>query len=193
VGDPVGKVQISANALTTLGATGKVPINHMKGANLQQVSVMEKKDGQERVKREKGAVQIFLSYAREDNKRVKKLYQNLLNAGYMPWMDKDILPGEKFELTIYRQIHLSDFFLACLSKNSVTKRGLLQKEINRALDICEGMLDDDVYLIPIRLEDCDVPERLRKFEWVNLFEKDGWTRLMRAVQAGIERRSTNSK
>jgi hypothetical protein len=132
--------------------------------------------------------QIFLSYAREDEERVEDLYQELSNAGFKSWMDKkDILPGEEWELTIQKAIRRSDFFLACLSTNSVTKRGFLQKEIHLALDIWQEKLEDDIYLIPARLEDCEVPGRLRKFQRVDLFKEDGWPRLLKAVKAGMER------
>jgi hypothetical protein len=135
-------------------------------------------------------VQIFLSYAREDEKEVENLYQELSNAGFKPWMDKkDILPGERWESCIQRAIRSSDFFLACLSAHSVSKRGWIQKEIRNALDIWQEKLEDDIYLIPVRLEDCEVPQRLRGFQWVNLFEEDGWTRLVEAIQVGMERRA----
>jgi pSer/pThr/pTyr-binding forkhead associated (FHA) protein len=135
-------------------------------------------------------VQIFLSYAREDEKQVKKLYQRLFDAGFKPWMDKkDLLPGERWKSRIPRAIRQSDFFLACLSTCSVTKRGFLQKEINDALDIWQEKLDSDIYLIPVRLEDCEVPERLCDFQWVDLFEEDGWIRLVKAIQVGMERRA----
>jgi len=135
-------------------------------------------------------VQIFLSYVRSDRGSVEKLYQNLSDAGFRPWMDaKDILPGERWESAVRRAIRNSHFFLACLSANSVNRRGFLQKEINDALDIWREMLDSDIYLIPVRLEDCAVPECLRDFQWVNLFEEDGWTRLVRAIQVGMERRT----
>jgi hypothetical protein len=134
--------------------------------------------------------QIFLSYAREDEEKVKNLYQKLSEAGFKPWMDKkDILPGERWEPVIRKAIQGSDFFLACLSANSVTKRGVLQKEIQDALDIRRGMLDSDIYLIPVRLENSEVPERLRDFQWVNLFEEDGWTRLVEAIWVGMKRRA----
>ncbi len=134
--------------------------------------------------------QIFLSYAREDEEKVENLYQELSDAGFKPWMDKkDILPGERWETSIRRAIRRSDFFLACLSANSATKRGVLQKEIKDALDIWQEMLDSDIYLIPVRLEDCEVPESLSDFQWVNLFEENGWTRLVEAIQVGMERRA----
>jgi formylglycine-generating enzyme required for sulfatase activity len=132
---------------------------------------------------------VFLSYAREDREKVERLYQKLSGAGFKPWMDtKDILPGEIWKSSIQKAIRSSDFFLACLSANSVSKRGFLQREIKDALDVWQEMLGSDIYLIPVRLDDCDVPESLRDFQWVNLFEEDGWTRLVKAIQGGIERR-----
>jgi hypothetical protein len=140
--------------------------------------------------RGEAAAQIFLSYAREDKAEVERLYQKLSDAGFEPWIDtKDILPGEQWKSSIQKAIRRSDFFLACLSKNSVSKRGWIQKEIKGALDMWEEKLDSDIYLIPVRLEDCEVPERLRDFQWVDLFEEDGWTRLVEAIQVGMERRA----
>jgi serine/threonine protein kinase len=136
----------------------------------------------------KATAQIFLSYAREDREKVEKLYQDLSDAGFKPWMDKkDILPGEDWKFCIQKAIQRSDFFLVCLSANSVSRRGFLQKEIRDALDIWQEKLESDIYLIPARLEDCEVPESLRRFQWVNLFEEDGWTRLVEAIQEGMKR------
>jgi len=132
----------------------------------------------------KATTQIFLSYAREDEGKVESLYQRFSDTGVKPWMDKkDILPGEIWRSSVQKAIRRSDFFLACLSVNSL-KRGFLQREIKEALDIRQEMLDSDIYLIPVRLEDCEVPEGLCDFQWVNLFEEDGWTRLMEAIQMG---------
>jgi hypothetical protein len=138
----------------------------------------------------KAAVQIFLSYAREDEKKVGNLYQKLSAAGFKPWMDiKDILPGEQWKPCIQKAIRGSDFFLVCLSANSASKRGWVQREMKQALDLWQEKLDSDIYLIPIRLEDCEAPESLGDFQSVNLFEEDGWTRLVKAIKVGMERRA----
>jgi hypothetical protein len=138
--------------------------------------------------------QIFLSYAREDKEKVENLYQKLSETGFKPWMDtKDILPGERWPSSIRRAIRGSDFFLACLSANSIEKRGWVQREIKQALDILQGMLDRDIYLIPVRLEDCEVPESLRDIQWVDLFEDYGWTRLVEAARVGMARRVPGAK
>lgn len=134
------------------------------------------------------APQIFLSYAREDEKKVEEIYKRLSDAGCKPWMDKkDILPGEIWRSRIKEAIRDSDFFLACLSTHSVSKRGFLQREIKDALDTWQEKLSDDIYFIPVRLEACEFPESLGEFQWVSLFEDDGWIRLLQAIQVGIER------
>jgi len=138
----------------------------------------------------KAAVQIFLSYAREDEEKVGDLYQKLSAAGFKPWMDqKDILPGEQWKPCIQKAIRGSDFFLVCLSANSASKRGWIQREMKQALDLWQEKLDSDIYLIPVRLEDCEATESLGDFQWVNLFEEGGWTRLVKAIQVGVERRA----
>ena len=46
---------------------------------------------------------------------------------------------------------------------------------------------DDIYVIPVRLELCEVPEPLNKFEWVDLFAPEGFTRLFHALDDGATR------
>lgn len=142
----------------------------------------------------KSAPQIFLSYAREDQELVEKLYERLISIGFKPWMDvKDILPGEIWMESIHSAIQKSDFFLACLSPHSVSKRGVLQKEFKSALDIWPGMLKGDIYFIPVRLTDCVVPESMCDFQWVDLFAKDGFMRLEKALKRGVELRTGPAK
>ena len=38
-------------------------------------------------------------------------------------------------------------------------------------------------LIPIRLEECRIPQRLSRWQWVDLFEADGYDKLMRSLRA----------
>lgn len=131
---------------------------------------------------------IFLSYASEDRTRIRALYDHLRTSGYKPWMDcEDIVGGEDWARSISRAINRADFFLACLSTNSFAKRGYLQREILEALDKWREKLPDDVFLVPIRLEQCDVPERLASFQAIDLFQRDGERRLFSAFEVGLKR------
>jgi hypothetical protein len=100
----------------------------------------------------KTAPRIFISYAQQDLEQVERLYKRLTRAGFNPFLDqKSTLVGQKWEQSIRRAIRNSDLFLACLSKESVDRRGMIQKELKQALDILQEKLDEDVYLIPVRL------------------------------------------
>ena len=139
------------------------------------------------------APQIFLNYAREDRQKVEALYQQLSDAGFRSWMDtKNILGGEQWQRSIQHALQQSQFFLACLSVTSVTKRSYLRREFREALEKRQEMLDSDIYLIPVRLEECEIPEELREHQGVDLFKEDGWTRLVDALQVGMERRRVGS-
>jgi CheY-like chemotaxis protein len=49
-------------------------------------------------------------------------------------------------------------------------------------------LDADIYLIPIRLEECEVPDRLSEFQYLDLFEDGAGEKLLMAIQEGMKRR-----
>lgn len=104
---------------------------------------------------------IFISYAREDQEIAEQIYEKISNTGFNVWMDtRDILPGEKWERSTQNALLESHLILVLLSSRSVNKRGFFQKEIKEALEVCQKMLDTDIYLIPIRLEECNVPIKL---------------------------------
>ena len=132
---------------------------------------------------------IFLSYARPDKKEVEKLYQKLTAAGYKPWMDtKDLVAGEDWRKTLQKAIKNASFFIVCLSNNSVNKRGVIQEEIKEALGILRQKLESDIYLIPVRLNDCEIPESLAGIQYLDLFNGNGLTQLLKTIRVGIERR-----
>ena len=134
------------------------------------------------------SARIFLSYAHKDQDSVNKIYDKLVDAGHSPWMDsRDIIGGEDFKRAIEMSIRKSDLILACLSRNSVDRRGFIQRESKQALDLWKERLDDDIYIIPVRLEECDVPESLANFQWVDLYKDGGWERLLKAIGVAVER------
>ena len=133
---------------------------------------------------------IFLSYAREDGTRVREIYDRLRAMGYDPWMDRSqLVPGELWELTIRKEIHNADVFLACLSDKAVAKEGILRKEMQEALDTWNERLAAGFCIIPVRIEECKVPRELAHLQWVDLFSDNGWANLRSALRA----RSTTRK
>lgn len=139
------------------------------------------------------ATRIFLSYAKEDEQQVKEIYQRLADAGFAPWMSSmDYLPGERWEEAIKRAINRSDFILVCVSGHTASGKSLLQREHSEILENWRKHRDRDIYLIPVRLEACELPEIFAHIEPVDLFDngtlnENEWNRLVKAIRVEIER------
>ncbi len=114
---------------------------------------------------------VFIAYAVEDSDVADKLYSCLEARGCSPWLDRrKLLPGQDWPRRIQDAIENSDFFIGCFSSISVSKRGGFQVEVRQALECARKIPLDDVFLIPARLNDCKVPQRIqREFQYVDLF------------------------
>jgi hypothetical protein len=128
-------------------------------------------------------LRVFLCYAHDDEVAVQALYNRLKSDGVDAWLDKEkLLPGQRWQVEIPKAVRNSDVVIVCLSCQSVSKAGYVQKEIKFALDIADEKPEDTIFVVPARLEDCLVPERLSTYQWVNLFEPDGYHRLLQALK-----------
>ncbi|MCD4766018.1 MAG: SUMF1/EgtB/PvdO family nonheme iron enzyme [Methanosarcinales archaeon] len=124
-------------------------------------------------------LRIFLCHSSGDKPEVRNLYQRLSSDGFDPWLDEEkLLPGQEWEVEIAKAVQTSDVVIVCLSHKATNKAGYVHKEIKDALDEAEKQPEGTIYLIPLKLEECDVPERLQRWHWVNLFEEKGYERLM---------------
>jgi len=114
---------------------------------------------------------IFLSYAKEDLSIAERVYRDLRSAGLSVWFDRHSLkPGEKWKPAISEAIRNSSYFLALLSKTSVDKTGYVQREIREALDLLLEVPENQVFIVPIRIDDClPANPSLRDLQFVDLF------------------------
>ena len=125
---------------------------------------------------------IFLCHASEDKKQVLAIYHQLKAAGFNPWLDKmDLLPGQKWDGEIRRALKSSRFIIIFFSKFSVSKRGYVQREFKLALDALEEIPDGQIFVIPVRLEDCRIPEAFGHIHYVDLFEEGGFELVHQSV------------
>ena len=135
---------------------------------------------------------IFICYAQEDENAARKLFSNLRAEGLNPWLDKEsLLPGQNWRLAIQQAIRESSYFLALLSSRSVTKRGFVQKEIREALDVMSELPEGEIFLIPVRLDDCRPSHQmLCDLQWVDMFPSwhMGLDRLLKVIHKTREER-----
>lgn len=129
-----------------------------------------------------GSLQIFLCHSSEDKAAVRKVFDELLQFGFNPWLDEQrLLPGQDWKAEIKKALRKTDVVVVVLSKKSVTKSGFVQAEIKYALDIADEKPEGTIFIIPLRLEKCTVPDRLSQWQWVDYFEEGGSERLFSAL------------
>ena len=135
----------------------------------------------------KRLLKVFLCHAHADRDPVRALYTRLTQDGVDAWFDKaKLLPGQDWELEIRKAVREADVVVVCLSKQ-FNQAGFRQKEVRLALDTAMEKPEGEIFIIPARLEECDTLESLRKWHWVDLFEEDGYERLMHALRARVDK------
>ena len=85
---------------------------------------------------------------------------------------------ERIEKALYN----SDSIIVCLSPTSVSKEGFVQKEFKFAIDKSLEMTEGGIFLIPVRLSECQVPLKLSKYHWVDLFVNNGYKKLIKGLR-----------
>lgn len=132
-------------------------------------------------------LRVFLCHASEDKADVRRIYAFLVASGIDVWLDEEnLLPGQDWELEIRKAIKERDVIVACLSTQAVTKTGFVQKEIRLALDAADERPEGTIFVLPLRLDDCRVPDRLSHLHWVDVFFTGGHDKLVSALRQRAE-------
>ena len=116
-------------------------------------------------------LRVFLCHASQDKPVVRALYQRLYAEPWIdPWLDEErLLPGQDWNLEIEKAVESSDAVIVCVSKTSVSKEGYVQKELRKVLDIALEKLEGAIFVLPVKLEDCELPRQLRDRQALNYF------------------------
>lgn len=128
-------------------------------------------------------VKIFLSYQHNDRKHVDTLFRKLTAKGFVPWMDyRNAIKGEWWP-QIEKIIPEQDYFIACFSTHSLRKRrSIFRKELKLALEIQnEDLFEPEVFFIPVRLIDCPIPDAFEKYDFKDVFTKEGFNKLIKIL------------
>jgi hypothetical protein len=105
---------------------------------------------------------------------------------------RKLLPGQNWPRAIELAIESSDFFVACFSTQSVSKRGGFQAEIRYALDCARRIPLDEIFLVPVRLDVCRVPRSIqREWQYVDLFPDwlCGFQQLVSMIRRDVRRKA----
>jgi len=133
-------------------------------------------------------LRVFLCHASQDKPVVRELYQRLLAEGWIdPWLDEEkLLPGQDWDMEIEKAAGSSDAVMVCLSNTAITKDGYVQKEIKVALNIALYKPEGSIYIIPLRLEDCEIPWSIKSIQYIDYFPPNlrdkSWGRLRSSLK-----------
>jgi hypothetical protein len=115
---------------------------------------------------------VFISYAREDQWHAEKIYMDLRIAEIDAWLDvKCLLPGMTWDNHIEKKIRSCRYFIYLVSPHSNENKRYLMRELEVALEIQSVLPPEQIFIIPVRLEDVTpVPDILNRHNYIDLFK-----------------------
>ena len=136
---------------------------------------------------------VFISYVSENLEIVNKLHQELVSRGIKVWLDvNDIAPGSRWKQAIRNAIREGTFFTACFSKEyNKRDKTYMNEELTIAIDELRQRPTDRVWFIPIKLNECEIPDRdigggetLNDLQHLKLYENwdAGIQRIVKIIQ-----------
>ncbi len=132
------------------------------------------------------AKKIFISYSRRDTEYVKSLVEALRKQGFEVWFDNNIRTGTDWDDTIESELQNADAIVLILSKTSVASENV-KDEISYAMGL-------DKPLSPIKIEECDVPMRLARKQYVDftsMGHEAGFERLVKDLKISLKEAETS--
>jgi hypothetical protein len=105
-------------------------------------------------------VTAFISYSRANSDFAVRLAKDLRGAGFDIWLDQfDIPTGARWDDELEKALRKCTIFLIVLSPESIESQNV-KDEIGFAID-------SGKYILPVIIKPCQIPLRLRRFQFVN--------------------------
>ena len=135
-------------------------------------------------------LRVFLCHSSTDKPAVRELYQKLRAESWIqPWLDEEeLFPGMDWNMEIEKAVEAADAIIVCLTKNSINKEGYVQRELRIVLDFADYKPEGTLYIMPVRLEECEPPRRLRPWQYADYFEGNRERALQRLL-VSLKRRA----
>jgi hypothetical protein len=102
---------------------------------------------------------VFLSYCHDNKAEVTQLHAELIAAGEAVWWDEDLVPGQDWKQEIRKAMKESYAVVLCLSKDLAMRiESGVYPEVSDAIGFYRKQAPGSIFLIPIRLSDCEIPD-----------------------------------
>jgi hypothetical protein len=125
---------------------------------------------------------VFLSYCHDNCVEVAALHAGLVSAREAVWWDKDIKPGQDWRHEIREAMKVAYAVVLCMSREtSARMQAGIYPEARDAIGMYRLLRPGGVFLIPVRLSNCDIPpieiddtHTLDAVQYIDLFPADRW-------------------
>src|SRR5260370_14129845 len=112
---------------------------------------------------------VFLSHNSKDKARVRRLAERLRAARVRVFFDEWVVrPGDDIYLTIERGLEASRTLVLCLSPAALGSEWV---GLERSTVLFRDPGNADRRFIPLMLVDCDLPDTIRRFKYVDFREE----------------------
>jgi hypothetical protein len=92
------------------------------------------------------------------------------------------MPGDEWEDEIRKAVSASDVILVCLSREAISREGYFHRVVHYVTDAALEQPAGTIYVIPVRLEPCEVPAAFQTLQSADLYEKGGYENLLFALK-----------
>lgn len=129
------------------------------------------------------APSIFICHAEEDKSFAIKLYKELEEKGFKPWLDKeDLNGGVSWNEKIIRTLNKIDYVIIIASESLRKKNiGYVNKEITLALDR-QTQFRNLTFIIPVLIDNSPVLEELNHLQVIDFKISDGIEKLCNTIK-----------
>jgi hypothetical protein len=110
-------------------------------------------------------LRTFISYSRVNKQFALKLATELKAAGFLIWLDQfDIPTGKRWDDEIEKALRECEIFMVVMTPASIASENA-KDEIGYAIDHGKRIM-------PVLLEECEIPLRLRRLQYVDFTHKN---------------------
>ncbi len=111
---------------------------------------------------------VFLSHNSNDKPQVRQLAERLRDAGLRVWFDEWVIkPGDDIYLAIERGLEVARVQVLCLSPNALESDWVM---LERCTVLFRDPSNKGRRFIPLLLADCELPDTLRRYKYVDFRE-----------------------
>jgi hypothetical protein len=111
-----------------------------------------------------GQSRTFISYSRINQEFALKLARELRASKFAVWLDQlDIPTGARWDNELEKALNECEIFLVILTPASITSENV-KDEIGFAID-------HGKHILPVLLDECEIPLRLRRLQYVDFTKK----------------------